>query len=152
MKTITRKDLNEKICAIRALLNAEHTETNHTARMHAFDLIKEEYHHRDNILDALEYLTSDYGKSEDIITDIDSANLSENLMEVCDSQTPVYNGDAIQWMAQGTNWCAVDEYVDETGAQDYTNIMNLVTAAYAYTLENEARATLEAILADTLEA
>ena len=63
--------------------------------------------------------------------------LTDNLSEYADQNTPIYHNDLAQWFAN--NWSAVNEYVQDMGVSETRNfdIMRTIQAAYCYTLDGE---------------
>lgn len=70
-------------------------------------------------------------------------DLEESLRESADAITPVYNHDLMEWLHSGSNYCLVDESIEELGKGD--SLMSDIMAAYCMAWERHAIATLEAV-------
>lgn len=96
----------------------------------------------DVLYDDIEYSTAD-----EVMDD-----LQDEFVSWADSETPVYYADIAKWF--GDNYTAVDEYIDEMGAdKDHgsTDIMRTIQGAYCYTLEQDMRDALQSFLEDIFE-
>ncbi len=96
------------------------------------------YHESDDVMDAVREVVESYGSPDEDVDGIE--DFEDDMMEVADSNTPIYNKDLAEWF--GWNWSAVDEYHEEMG-DDTGDIMRTIMGAYCMTLERAMREALE---------
>lgn len=100
-----------------------------------------DYHTSEEIADVLEVFFTDYGNMTDVISDVE--DLYNDMWNECDRKTPIYNDDLLEWLQK--NHEAVDDYRRETGGDAPDSIIQLIMAAYCWTLEQEAMDALQTL-------
>jgi hypothetical protein len=88
-----------------------------------------------------DFINNYYSDELDTVADID--DMTDNISEYADNETPIYYNDIAKWFAE--NWNAVNCYVQDIGAPESRNfdIMRTIQAAYCYTLDGELRELLQ---------
>lgn len=126
-----------------------------TTRQHLLDALNSnaptsshDYHTSEEITEVLQAVLNDYGNSTDEIKDVE--DLYNDLWNECDSKTPIYNDDLLDWVK--ANYTAVDDYRNETGGDASDSIIQLIMAAYAWTLQQEAMDALQTLYTNASEA
>lgn len=99
------------------------------------------YHTGEEIADVLRAVFADYGDMTDEIKDVE--DLYNDVWNECDSKTPVYNADLLNWLK--ANHTAVDDYRRETGGDASDSIIQLIMQAYCWTLQQDAQRALDAV-------
>jgi len=109
-----------------------------------------EYHNFNQISDILKECLEDYNKGDIVDDDNDiNDNFREFIQEYCDSSTPIYYAQRAEWF--GENWGAVNEYIENIGTERITDIMDIIGAAYCYSLENGVMELFDHIISEVKE-
>ena len=95
----------------------------------------------------IDFITS-YFDDRKLEFNTDDEQLQEYLSEWADSNIPVYYSELTEWFSK--NWTAIDEYIECFGSSPDTEIMQIIQAAYCWTLENAITSTLHNIKQDII--
>ena len=76
----------------------------------------------------------------------DDEQLQEYLFEWANNNTPIYYSELTEWFSK--NWTAIDEYIECFGSSPDMEIIQVIQAAYCWTLENVMMAVLQNIQED----
>lgn len=103
-------------------------------------------HKAETIQSVIESVLNDYGDIKDT-DEVTADDLQDNLMEACDSETPIYTSDLMDWLADNT--ITYDEMVDELGQSgERSDIVRQTAGAFCYSLERDAMSVLNSLLAN----
>ena len=95
-----------------------------------------DYEEDSKLYDVFYSLTNDYDETDD------EDKIRDNLMEICDSMTPIYYHDLAEWFPG--NWSCVDDYLADTGMEvGKQSIMSIIGQSYCHALLQDAYSLLQ---------
>jgi hypothetical protein len=105
-----------------------------------------DYHENDKIMEVLEALANEYGEGDDVVVGDSGVmdDVRDQIIKICDSNTPIYNADLAEWFAK--NWSAYDEVAEELGKDNMgKDVMQGIAIAYSWMLALETTEALEGL-------
>jgi hypothetical protein len=89
-------------------------------------------------------LLNEFASSQ--LGEVDEDDLQETISEWADRETPIYNHELLKWLSSGSNFCLVDETIEEMGKGE--SLIRDIMITYCVYLERVANNLYELISED----